>query len=131
MDRIFQHNEGEVTELNGATFTTVKALIDDKDNNVYLLWLFDKTSKYWYRIFIDGIYCGVDQYLQDGSMNDEDDDISWQDHSNWFKGKSLSCAEVSFAGKVGDDIVLSMFFEDSEFRLICKFEAGSCRLEFA
>lgn len=131
MDRIFQDYEGEIKELMGARFTVVKSLVDDVDDNVYLLWLYDESSKYWYRIFIDGAYCGVDRYSQDNSIDDDDDDEIWQDHSKWFEGKVVLSATVSFGGNVDDDIVLSLCFGKRECKLICKFEVGNCRLEFA
>ena len=130
MDRIFQHYEGEIDTLKGARFTTVKSLVDDA-NDVVLLGLNDEVSNCWYRIFIDGTYCGVDRYIEDASVEDDDDDVSWQDHSYWFVGMELSNAKVSLTGKEGDSIVLSMYFGESEFKLICKFEVDKCRLEFA
>ncbi len=131
LDRIFQHYEGVVTELKGSRFTTVKSLIDDIDKDIYLLWFYDEFSSSWYRIFIDGIYCGIDRYTDDCSVDDEDDNISWEDHSNWFSGKTLLCATVSFDGETDGDIILLMEFGESKFKLICKFESGISHLEFA
>ena len=55
MDRIFQHYEGEIGELIGARFTSAKFLVDDLDNDICLIWFYDESYKYWYRLFIDGI----------------------------------------------------------------------------
>lgn len=131
MDRIFQDYEGDVPELEGSKFTIVKSLIDDVDKDIYLLWLYDELSGSWYRIFIDGLYCGIDRYPHDQSCNDEDDDISWADHSGWFRGKTLLSATVNFDGRTNGEITLRMKFDKGSFKLICKFEAGNSRLEFA
>jgi hypothetical protein len=42
------------------------------DDDIVLVWLKNSSEKYWYRVFIDGAYCGVDQYQFDMSDNDLD-----------------------------------------------------------
>lgn len=130
MERIFQDQNGEIEELKGAQFSTVKAMVDDEDSSVVLLWCYDIVSNFWYRIFIDGTYCGVDRYREDNSGNDDDDGVSWSKHSEWFAGKKLLSAQVRFTGRTDDDIILTLRCQNDEFKLICKFEVGQCHLEF-
>ena len=130
MNRIFQHYEGEIEALSGSHFSTVKAVVNFLDNSVVVLWLHDKRKEFWCRLFIDGIYCGIDQFSEDKSLEDMDDDIIIIDHSTWFQAKILLKAKV-FSGNGGlPDMVASLEFAKSECQLIYRAKHDKCELTF-
>ncbi len=125
MQRIFQNYEGEVKALIGTKFSIVLALVSERDNDVVLLWL--KGSEFWYRLFIDGVYCGIDKYVEDKSQEDLDDDVDYIDYSKWFSGKTVVSAKVTNR----ENINLSIEFNDkSLFSLNCTSPEGECHLSF-
>jgi hypothetical protein len=130
MHRVFQHYEGVVDELKGASFSSVKSLYDKLEHDIVLVWARDETLNCWYRVFIDGVYCGVDRYQLDESSNDIDDEVDFVDHSAWFQGKKLEHAEVTSPNKSEGHIVLTMTFGSHQCRLICGSEDGECQLQF-
>ncbi len=131
MDRIFQHYQGTIDAMQGARFSCVKVLEDAMDHDVILLWMRDDTSKTWYRVFIDGAYCGVDQYGEDESEEDIDDDVIFTDYSAWFHGKVLESARVLFLNRPGEYLLLLLDFGQSECKLLCRSEAGECVLQLS
>lgn len=94
MKRLFQHYEGEVKEIEGLSLKRLRLLIDDESEkeNVILFWLQTKNS--WLRIFIDGCYCGIDEYETNESENDLDDDVSFRIEDNWIKDLVIKKAKV-------------------------------------
>ena len=72
----------------------MNSLIDDdsEKENVILLWI--ETESNWLRIFIDGSYCGIDEYETNESENDLDDDVSFINQDNWIKGLTIKKAKV-------------------------------------
>ena len=94
MNRLFQHYEGEIKEIEGLTLKALNSLIDDdsEKENVILLWI--ETESNWLRIFIDGSYCGIDEYETNESENDLDDDVSFINQDNWIKGLTIKKAKV-------------------------------------
>lgn len=129
MDRIFQHYQGAIDELKGASFSCVKSACDNADGDVVLLWARDETLQCWYRIFIDGANCGVDRYEIGQSQDDFDEEVLCVDHSAWFQGKTMGSANVSCPTKPDEHIVLSMKFGEHECRLVCTSEDGGCHLQ--
>jgi len=75
MKRLFQHYEGVIQGLIGKRLKNLKCICDKTSKNVILIWLESDNS--WFRIFIDGTYCGVEKYNIDESQNDAevDDDL--------------------------------------------------------
>lgn len=130
MKRIFQHYEGKIQTFSGSQFSTVKAVVHAPDNSVMVLWLQEEQKRVWYRLFVDGIYCGIDQFSDDESLEDMDDDIIIVDHSAWFKGKTVLEAGVSSGKKGTSDIVVTLKFAESECRLVYRSEDNDCGLEF-
>ncbi len=130
MKRIFQHYEGKIQALSGSQFSTVKAVVHAPDNSVMVLWLQEEQKAVWYRLFVDGIYCGIDQFPDDESLEDMDDDIIIIDHSAWFEGKTVLDAGVSSGKKDSSDIVVSLKFAESECRLVYQSEDNECGLNF-
>ena len=132
MDRLFQHYKGEIKELIGVEFSCVKALCDreESDLDVVLIWMQNKALDCWYRVFIDGVYCGVDCYEIDQSSDDIDDEVIVIDHSPWFSNKKISQAEVEIEPiKESSYILLTLVFSDhSEMQLNCLSEGGDCQL---
>ena len=129
MDRVFQHYEGIVEALIGARFSTVKCMVDSEDSDVVLVWFQDEKSSSWYRIFIDGVYCGIDRYSNDLSSDDLDDDIQCVDNSEWFAGKTVNNAIVKSSSD-SKEIVFSMSFGSEECRLVSKNEGDSCEFVY-
>ena len=130
MKRIFQHYEGEIEALSGSHYSTVKAVVNSFDNSVVVLWLHDKRKGFWYRLFIDGIYCGIDQLSGDNSLEDMDDDIIIIDHSAWFQDKILLKAKVLSGSGDLPDMVASLEFAKSECQLIYRAKCNKCELTF-
>ncbi len=130
MKRIFQHYEGEIEALSASHFSTVKAVVNSLDNSVVVLWLHDKHKGFWYRLFIDGVYCGIDQFSDDRSLEDIDDDITIIDHSVWFQDKKLFEAEVFSGSGVSSDMIVSLKFAKSECQLIYRAKYNKCELTF-
>jgi hypothetical protein len=94
MKRLFQHYIGEIKEIEGLTLKGLRLLIDDesKKENIILLWL--QTESSWLRIFIDGSYCGVDEYDTNESDNDMDDDVSYKIKDDWVQNLKIKKAKV-------------------------------------
>ena len=94
MNRLFQHYKGEVKEIQGLTLKGLKYLVDveSEKNDVLLFWL--ETENKWLRIFIDGAYCGIDEYEKDESELDKDDDVKFINENNWVKGLTIKTAKV-------------------------------------
>ena len=93
MNRLFQHYEGEIKGLVGKELKNLKGLYDKKDNDLILIWLASDNS--WFRIFIDGVYCGVDEYKNDESQDDaEEDDDLLIEHKKWVSGVTINKAKV-------------------------------------
>ena len=131
MDRVFQHYQGNVAELEGASLSAFRSIVNEDDNDVIIIWTFDENVKRWYRIFIDGTYCGVDRYEADESNSDLDDGVILDDHSAWSRGAIVVSAIVSSPTKLEGCIVLSLEFSDRNCKLICESQDGNCRLEFS
>ncbi len=85
MKRIFQNNKGRIPELEGNHIINAKLLVNQEDSSIVILWLCLSKNEIWYRIFIDGFYCGIDELQIDESHNDLDDGIRVEDVSAWFK----------------------------------------------
>ncbi len=128
MDRIFQNYEGEITEFTGLRFSQVKSFIDEGDNDIILLWFKVESTDIWYRVFIDGEYCGVDKYYQDESEVDCDDLIRVEDHSLKFHNQKIVKTEVVNAIKSDHLISLIIRFDKSVFTLVCLYDTGTCTL---
>ena len=94
MNRLFQHYEGEISKIQGKKVKSLTSLIDDesKSENVILLWLEIENS--WLRIFIDGTYCGVDEYESNESENDLDDGVSFQNYDEMIRDLEIKEAKV-------------------------------------
>lgn len=93
MNRLFQHYEGDIQGLIGKELKNLKSLYDRNSNDVILIWLESDNS--WFRIFIDGAYCGVDEYKNDESLDDaEEDDDLLIEHKKWVTGMTIKEAKV-------------------------------------
>lgn len=134
MDVIFQDYQGVIEALTGASFSHVKAIVDEKRQNILLVWLKDNTRDCWYRIYVDEFCCGVDRYITDESFEDEeaDDDLKMVEYSKWFVGKKLARAEVkSKSESNGSHIFLLLNFEDNSSAILEYAEdAGKCTIKF-
>jgi len=128
--RLFQHYKGEITDFNQLEFSTVKAVVDSADNNVLIVWLKDRHNDCWYRLFIDGIYCGIDRFLSDLSSEDLDESMKIIDHSEWFQHKTILKAHVFTTDNVPYDIILSLKCEKSECQLVYHSRQNECRFKF-
>lgn len=131
MERIFQHFEGAVDGLAGADVGKAAAVMDVSDGNVILLWLEDAARGGWYRIFIDGTYCGVDHFPACEIDDDLDDGYSATDHGLWFRDRTIERAEVATtpgpAG--GEQITLTILCVDGATALLrCLVADGHCQL---
>lgn len=127
--RIFQHNHGLIPELIGEYFSSAKALIDSETQDVILLWMENSNKNYWFRIFIDGTYCGVDKYFEDCSDDDMDDDVYFKDISGFFNSK-ITNAEVIFSEDQSGSINLILSFNDNRMELKCILNDGDCSLAY-
>jgi hypothetical protein len=64
-------------------------------------------------VFIEGAYCGVDQYQINKPDDDLDEGIKVMEHLSWFKNKSVIWVYVSFKGSLNVHIVLTLKFAHS------------------
>ncbi len=94
MKRLFQHYEGEIKEIEGLTLQRLRLLINDESEkeDVILFWV--QTDKNWLRIFIDGCYCGIDEYEADESDTDMDDGVSFRIQDDWVENLTIKKAWV-------------------------------------
>jgi hypothetical protein len=92
--RLFQDCKGEIIKLRGLKLQGLKCLYSRETNHVILFWLeVDNTS--WIRVFIDGIYCGVDSYEEDFSQQDADSDDDFLiNHDTRVNGLTIISAFV-------------------------------------
>ncbi|MCK5165087.1 MAG: hypothetical protein KAQ72_15275 [Desulfobacula sp.] len=130
MKRKFQHNEGEIGLFLNLTFSTVKALINADDKSIIVLWLKDRDASRWFRLFCDGVYCGIDQYSSDRSFDDMDDAILIVDHSAWFQHKKIIAAFVNSDNNKSPCIKISLKFDQSLCQLIYQCQSEQCDLVF-
>jgi hypothetical protein len=131
MKRLFQHYLGSIDAIVGAEFSVVKELADKSDGNIILMWFQDTHGACWYRIYIDGVYCGVDRYEEEEISDDMDEYVVALDHSGWFKNKRLTEAIVESDLNPDSLICMSFKFNDGSTMLLdCVSEDGECRLHF-
>ena len=131
MERIFQHNQGPIDRLADVGVGMARTVVDVSDGNIILLWLEDACGG-WYRIFIDGTYCGVDRFPVCEIKDDLDDGYSAMDHGRWFEGRVIDRADVAMTpdSAGGSQITLTMAFGDgATARLHCLAADGHCRLQ--
>ena len=97
-ERIFQDCDGKVVALNGLTLSGLKCLYVTKNDlltdKVILLWLKILHEDLWLRIFIDGIYCGIDKFFEDESKQDEDDWVTFVNYDSWVNNLTIKEAFV-------------------------------------
>ncbi|MCD4742231.1 MAG: hypothetical protein K8R67_07115 [Desulfobacteraceae bacterium] len=132
MERIFQHYKGEIKAFSQLYFSTAKAVVNSLDNSVIVLWLNEKYNGVWYRIFIDGTYCGIDQFSEDKSSEDIDDGIITTNYSDWFQGKKVLKAKVfsDQEAEAAPDLIFSLKFAASECQLVYLSKYDKCELRF-
>lgn len=94
MNRLFQNYEGQIKVIEGLTLRGLKYLNDDEseNENIILFWL--ETENKWLRIFIDGTYCGIDEYETNESDNDNNDEVTFVNEDNWVKDLTIESAKV-------------------------------------
>ena len=91
MKRLFQNYKGEVKALNGLILKEL-CYLKHSDDDIILLWL--RTENSFLRIFIDGCYCGIDEYSEDNSKDDIDDDMILIDKTKWIKDLTIKSTFV-------------------------------------
>lgn len=103
----------------------------EESGDVIVLWCQESLEGKWLRIFIDGAYCGVDQYDSCGVEDDLDDSVHVVDYSCELPLESkVICARVAYLVDPDRHLTLTIFFETKEIRLVCKTPDGDCYLEF-
>ena len=131
MDRLFQDDHGDVAGLAGASFSSAMAVVGTADRNVVVLWLEDDARSCWYRIFIDGIYCGIDRYRRCEIEEDLDEGYDAVDHIDLFVGWQLRRAGVTNHGE-GAAMVIKLRLElenDTAVILSHHVQTGHCSLK--
>lgn len=81
MKRIFQDVKGKIEELSGKTVSSLYSLNNLNEGGISLIWLGTTGDKYWYRIFIDGWYCGVDRFEECNIEEDKDEGFEIVSHN--------------------------------------------------
>jgi hypothetical protein len=130
MERIFQNYEGSVVGLAGVEFGGARAVVDVSDGNVILIWLEDAIGGDWYRIFIDGTYCGIDRFPECEIEDDLDDGYTEADHSQWFEGRTVDRADVESTGAAGGGLIslVITFRSKATATIDCRVVDGRCDL---
>lgn len=100
MERLFQHYEGQVKEIENLILKGLKALVDDNSDgeNVILLWL--ESDKFWLRIFIDCAYCGIDSFSYDNSIEDLEEGYSYVTKTKWVENLIIQKALVKYENQL-------------------------------
>lgn len=127
--RLFQHYEGIVKPLEGVVLNEIKYLYDNESEHedIILVWL--KTdSDTWIRIFIDGAYCGIDEYLYDESECDLDESVSIVDYSRWINGNSITNANVDSTEL--PEITLSINLSNKKRIVFACDQDENCSIQF-
>lgn len=129
--RIFQDYEGHVKEITGLKVCSLKVIIDRENNDIILIWIGVNNNSNWYRIFIDGCYCGIDYYKNDLSNEDLDDDVICVD-CNCINDEIIIRAKVESGNVIfGDSSILLTikFLSGKKLLLFCYDFNGVCKLE--
>ena len=93
--RLFQDYEGEIIKLTGLKLQGLKCLYNKSTNQVILFWLKADNISLSIRIFIDGIYCGVDSCNEDKAHEEADcDDDLLINYDTWVNGLTIISAFV-------------------------------------
>ncbi|WP_415881535.1 hypothetical protein ACMXYX_06845 [Neptuniibacter sp. QD72_48] len=127
-NRIFQDCSGSIDQLEGSVVSALYTLDDANTGNIFLIWLQVAPSNKWYRIFIDGWYCGIDAYEECMVEDDKDDDVLVQNLTSEYENQSIVTVQVSDPRKPNYHIVLSIQFQTSSIELVCKAVDGDCVL---
>lgn len=127
--RIFQDTHGTIEELQGKRIASLCSLDDAQTGEVILLWLRTDPDGRWYRIFIDGRYCGIDLFDQAMMEEDVDEDVRVRDLSSEYLGKEIRLAKVSEPSEPGRHIVLTFEFAAKTLELVCNSIEGDCVLD--
>ena len=128
MNRIFQDTHGNVDALKGRTISSLVSVNDSED--VILFWFGEKDSNVWWRVFIDGAYCGIDEYRNCEIEEDLDESVSKIDYSSKLNSGKVESVSVSNPMQKDKHIVLSLKLENQLFELVCKSSEGECVLKF-
>lgn len=128
--RIFQHFEGDIEELVGAHFSAAKAVVDNDSGELIVLWLYEDSRASWYRIFLDGIYCGIDKFSYDGSADDADDHLTIKDLSHIFYDETVEKASVTSGSAANTYLTLSINFKSFMCNLVYRYPEEICTLVF-
>jgi len=128
MNRVFQDTHGNVEALKGRIISSLVSVNDSED--VILFWCSEKDSSIWWRIFIDGAYCGIDEYDTCEIEEDLDESVSKIDHSSKLSSGKIESVSVSSPEQKDRYMVLSFKLENQLFELVCKSSDGDCVLKF-
>ncbi|KNY30096.1 hypothetical protein [Pseudobacteroides cellulosolvens] len=131
-DKIFQDYEGFVPEIAGLKVSKLKAILAPENNDeVIFIWIGTNSNSDWYRIFIDGCYCGINHYKKDLSSKDLDEDVVCIDY-DWIDNEIIAIAKVELGNKMlGDSSILLTieFLSGKKLLLYCYDHDGECKLE--
>lgn len=129
MKRVFQHYTGEVECLKGLKILGLSCLYHRRSGNrdAILFWM-EAGDKKWYRIFIDGTYCGVDEYSFNNSGSDLDENLELRNHDSFVKGLRIKSAHVKSAFLPVIKLTIS-FDNESVLIFDCNSEE-KCSLQF-
>ncbi len=121
-NRLFQHYEGEVKEIEGLTLKGLRSLVDSESaiEDVIVLWI--RTEHKWLRIFIDGCYCGIDEYETD----EIEHDLLEKNLDDWVDNLTIKKTYVKSEGM--PLITLSIDFTNAEQLLFHCDENEKCSL---
>lgn len=128
MKRLFQDDTGTISPFCGIEFSLAKTLENTEDASVILLWLKQKKKNIWYRIFLDGYYCGVDRFNRDLSDKDLDDWVLVVDRTKWFQGKPVRTASVQTDLKKSCELALTFEFKKDRCRMCYDTTSGTCSI---
>ena len=128
MNRIFQDTYGNIDALKGRTISSLISVNDSED--VILFWFGEKDTNVWWRAFIDGAYCGIDEYLNCEIEEDLDESLLKIDYSSKLNSGIIESVSVSNPMQKDGYIVLSLKLENQLFELVCKSNEGDCVLKF-
>ena len=126
--RLFQDDNGTIDALQNIGLTSFKYLYDHESEkeNILLLW-FKTDRDTWLRIFINPIYCGIDENLYDESSSDLDEHMTLVEYNRWIENSTITHAQVTMTELQEIELTLNLSNNNRIIFAIDSSEKGSIK----
>jgi len=128
LKRIFQDNTGTIEAIQNLGLTSFKYLYDHESEkeNIVLLW-FKTDRETWLRVFINAIYCGIDEYLYDESSSDLKENMTLVEYNRWVDNSTITSAQVTLTDLQDITLTLELSNNNSIVYTFDSSEKGSIK----